>query len=454
MKKHAFLFLSLLIALLLLSGCTPTAPLPSPIPPTITPTIAPDYKANSGIIEYSAAYALAYPGNQGMYTPEAVAARLITETIIGTDGLSYQFMLDPQTHVPLLTMSNLENGAQAWMPVHLKDIVRIPGGIEKIGSLNSMYPEFYKDVNAASVNTTWSVLEPSNNQYDFSLFDHDVAELKAKGLEIRGQNLIYLTQDWAVPEWVRSGNFSKAELEQIIIDHVTKVIQHGKALGVTEWCVVNEPYIQGERENDQFYKAFGGFDYIDIAFMAARKADPNAILIYNDYANHSTIRPEQRPSAIPSVELTRQIIGRLKNLTVVGDDQIARSVVDAVGVQSHLGGWVGIPPDLADVEQTLKSYGLPVIITEFDVNVELMTGAKEEVLLRQAQIYSDYLRAIVKSGAVTELTFWGLTDETAINSGKPNYDTAPALIDQYNKPKIAYYEVLKVLLEQVQNVPQ
>jgi endo-1,4-beta-xylanase len=229
---------------------------------------------------------------------------------------------------------------------------------------------------------------------------------------------------------------------------VTTVIQHGKAIGVTQWGIVNEPFFQGEREHDKFYQIFGGYDYIDIAFRAARKADPDAILYYNDYANHTSIRSEQRPSSIPKVELTKQIIQRLRNITVTGDDGIARPVIDAVG------GWVGEPSDYTNVEETLRSYGLPVIITEFDVTVENMAGTHAEILRHQAQVYGDYLRAVYRSGVVKQVTFWGLTDEVAINSGKLNYDTAPAIIDQYNKPKLAYYEVLKVLFEQVQSLSQ
>lgn len=384
--------------------------------------------------------------------------RLKLETIMGTDGVPYQFMVDSQTRVPIFIMSNPGTREQGWRQVYLKDIVNIPGGLEIVGSENRMYPDFFNDVNMAVVNCIWSVLEPQDNQYDWSTFDADVKDMVAHGLKVRSQS-ISMTPSWAYPEWIKNGNFSRAEIEKIWTDHITTVIQHGKALGVTEWTIVSEPFKPGEREeNDILYKAFGGYEYIDIAYIAARKADPNAILIYDDYENHTSLkplRPGQQATAHSGVELTKQIISRLRKITVVGDDGIARRVLDVVGAESHLGGWVGVPPDMTDVEQTLKSYGMPISISGFGVRVDEFTGTSDEILRQQAQLYSDFLRAEIKSGAVRDLVFWGLTDtnnwlysDQSVSTGTPT--AAPTLYDMNNRPKLSYYEVVKVLYEQLE----
>lgn len=138
------------------------------------------------------------------------------------------------------------------------------------------------------------------------------------------------------------------------------MVQHGKELGVTEWVVVNEPYLKGSnRTDDIFYKAFGGYEYIELAFQTARNADPTARLIYNDTDNHSTIGG--------TTKLTMQIIQMLK----------AKNLIDAVGIQGNIGDWVPIY-DKNNIENTLKSYELPVIITEFDYNLVGVGGTEQE----------------------------------------------------------------------------
>ena len=109
-----------------------------------------------------------------------------------------------------------------------------------------------------------------------------------------------------MPDWVDNGNFSKDELEKIMVEYITRLVSHGKELGITEWVVTNEPYIPRDRENDVFYKAWGSYDYIDVAFKAARMADPQAILFYNDTNNHS--------SDGYTTSLTQTMVDRLKSL--------------------------------------------------------------------------------------------------------------------------------------------
>ncbi len=361
---------------------------------------------------------------------EASTIKLHTETF-SVNGKNYAFQLTEEGR-PLFQLS--EEGK--WIKVNMKDIVNIPGGVQQVGSENRMTPDFFDELNQATLGVYWVSTEPQKGNYDFTSFDAEIAEQKAHGTTIRGHALVFPTSLWTMPDWLQNGNYSKEELENIMVEHITALVTHGKALGVTEWVVVNEPYLPKDRENDIFYKAYGGYDYIDVAFAAARKADPNAILIYNDVDNHS--------SNGGTTKLTQQIVARLKTQTVVGEDNIARPVLDAVGIQAHLGDWVPIP-NSDDVEKTLKSYGLPIVLTEFDYNLEGVQGTNQERYNKQAQVIADFLQAAINAGA-DKITFWGLSDANnwLVDQGKLN--NAPALFDKNGLPKPVYYEVLRILL--------
>lgn len=120
----------------------------------------------------------------------------------------------------------------------------------------------------------------------------------------------------------------------ILRDTITQVVKRYRGK-IDQWVVVNEPYIDPYREDDIFHQRIGP-DYIEIAFEAARQADPSGTLIYNDSDNHS--------SAGMTTQLTRDIVARLK----------PKGLIDGVGLQMHLNG--ARPPDKQDVVETMQSY--------------------------------------------------------------------------------------------------
>ncbi len=102
-----------------------------------------------------------------------------------------------------------------------------------------------------------------------------------------------------------------------------------------------------------------GDDYIEIAFRAAREADPAALLTYNEYGieldNYESDNKRQ------------QVLLLLRRLK-------ARNVpIDALGIQSHLPaealngqtpGYIGLAHFILQV----REMGLQVFITEMDVS--------------------------------------------------------------------------------------
>ena len=187
----------------------------------------------------------------------------------------------------------------------------------------------------------------------------------------------------------RRSPYSDEELLEILRHHVTQIVSRYRNR-IHQWVVVNEPFLRRYRENDIFYSRFA-YDYIETAFAAARSADPDALLLFNDTDNHL--------ATSLTTELTRSIVNRLR----------ARSLIDGVGAQMHLSG--DDPPDKQEVIDTFRSYGLPVYVTEFDVDMQNVEGSQSERMAIQALIYRDMLEACLESEVCVSFTVWGINDK-------------------------------------------
>jgi len=397
--------ITVLLVAIILASCAPAAkvvPAETSIPTstftsipatsTSTPTPAPENIADAKDLPvWVDDYVHAYGGKVIVNSIEMSASQLTDEIRNNNDKFiqvkqinGNEFLILIVNGIPLAIREK-----DKWQSTTIKMLADFQG--LKIGSENRITPNFYSQLNQMTIGTYWSVIEPQQGVYNFVEFDRYVAEAKKHNMTIRGHALVYSSISWAMPSWLNKSDFSKDELRKILIDHITKVVQHGKELGVTEWVVVNEPYLKNAgRTNDIFYESLGGYEYIELAFQTARNVDPTATLIYNDYDNQSSIGQ--------TANLTKQIVQMLK----------AKNLVDAVGVQAHVGDWLPIY-NKNDVENMLKSYELPVVITEFDYNLTKMSGTEQERYEKQAKVYADYLEAALNANC-KEFTFWGIID--------------------------------------------
>ncbi len=274
----------------------------------------------------------------------------------------------------------------------------------------------------------WSEIEPQRGQFDFSFVDQQVALARAKNMAVCGHPLVWPTDYYeGVADWVVKGNFSRDDLAQILRNHIIGVMSHYKGQ-ISCWIVVEEPYLNPNRPEDIFYRQFG-YDYIDLAFQTAREADPSAMLIYNDGDNHTA-----NGTTTP---LTRQTVQRLK----------LKGLVDGVGLQMYLDGTS--PPNKQDVIATMQSYGVPVHVTELNVNLKNVTGTREERYAKQARIFKEAFEACLESGVCKSCSVWGIGDkyhflkDSRYIGSSPNADPTPFDDDLNSKP--AYFALLDVL---------
>ena len=304
-----------------------------------------------------------------------------------------------------------------------------------IGTLMGGYfgPQYYREVttiqqrefNLGQINVSWANDEPQQGNLNFSANDSDISLCRRADMKIMGHPLVWPAD---IPNWLSTNNFSPDQMKDILINRVKTVVGRYKGV-VNVWSVVNEMYAPPYRPHDVFYNALGP-SYVDIAFQAAREADPSAKLIYNDTLNHAS-----RGHDSIMTQLTKTTVDRLKS----------KGLIDGVGLQMHLLG--ASPPDKQDVITTMKSYGLPVYVTEFDVNMKDVGGSQDQRFSKQADIYRNMMGAAIESSVCHDFVIFGINDGLSVwekITSSPDYspNADPLLFDDNFQPKPAYFAVM------------
>lgn len=278
-----------------------------------------------------------------------------------------------------------------------------------------------KEFNLAGIYPGMSLTQPGQGHYQLNTMIGLADRAKKANREVLIHPLIWADD---VPEWLVESHFSRDELIEITKTHIStlmKALSGRKAIFV----VVNEAYIEG----DVFQQGIGT-DYVDIAFQAARDADPSAILIYNDYDNHS---PDGKRT-----QISRDIVEHLRT----------KGLIDGIGLQMHLDG--SGAPRKEEVIATMRSYGLPVYVTEFDVNLRQVGGSQEQRFAVQAEVYKSMLEACLDSRVCNHFVVFQTVDKYSVWETIPtlpfysaNADSTP--FDDNLKPKPAYSAMWNVL---------
>ncbi|MGB9753479.1 endo-1,4-beta-xylanase [Roseiflexus castenholzii] len=336
--------------------------------------------------------------------------------------------------VPLLIADEADHGLwTTWSPTILRNMAD-KAGIQ-IGVLllvdyrfQTTVPIEIREFNLGIVTFSWNDHVSKNGVINFSWPDAQLRVGQRAGMNTRFMHIIFPSD---TPKWV--SDFSQPQLKEFVSDVITKVMSRysGK---ISQYVVVNEPYIIPYRPNDPFHKVLGD-EYILDAFRVARNANPSALLIYNDSDNHL--------SNGMTTALTQRIVSELKTENLIG----------GVGIQMHLGSTSRLltEKDRDDLIRTLKAYGVPVHVTELDMDISNIRGTQESRMLRQAEMYKTVVDAVLASDACRSISFWGIGDkfswpETSL--GHKNAD--PTLFDDNLKPKLAYYAVSSALFEHLE----
>lgn len=412
----------------LLNACAPKILSPTPVPratisptatsvPTITPTAIPTPDFSELLMSEIALYAAAWG-----YNEQEVSARTTIVTMADSKDNQFKVAVDPQTSIPLL----VTNENKQWQRASLKalaDRAKMTVGVSV--DYNTQLSLLKREFNYGLISSGWgwSTQPDSRSTIRFNFEDGLIRLSQEQGIDNFRLMHILCPNGGDVPEWLRKGNFSKKELTGIVTNYITTVMNHFRGI-VQEYVVVNEPY----RDGDLFRRVIGP-EYVDIAFQAAREANPRASLVFNETDNHR--------SNGYSTSWTREIVGRLKS----------EGLIDKVGLQMHLER--DVIGDPGDVTKTIQDYDLPASVTEFDYDIRHLKGTSRERFTKQGEVYERVLGAAI-SGGVKDIGFWGGAYDKFSWKEQPEFngspDADPTMWDDDGNPKPAYYAVTKVLL--------
>lgn len=304
----------------------------------------------------------------------------------------------------------------------------------------------------------WDALEPSEGNFQFGTANDMVDAAVNNGMLVRGHCLCWFNQ---TPDWVFQG--SKEQLLQRLRTHVTKVMQEFKGR-IYAWDVVNEAVIGydangqdvgadlgsldhwGYRDSKWYQTA--GEDHIFEAFRAARAADPDAKLFYNDYWNYLD---GKRDFIISFVERLQE-----------------ENLIDGIGLQCHL----NISPaqenltnqtvyqTVENLEKEIREYaamGLDVHITELDISIYTRdyTSDDQSKWYTESDLDEEHQNALAarykeffdmfrrNADKIQNVTFWGIADDNTwlseFDSGRPDH---PLLFDKHLQPKKAFDAIM------------
>jgi len=264
--------------------------------------------------------------------------------------------------------------------------------------------------------------------FTFDIADSLVNAVLEAGLKVHGHTLAWHQQS---PEWINREGIGREEAIENLVTHAKTVAKHFRGR-VVSWDVLNEAIMDNPPNPDDWraslrqtpwQKAIGA-DHIEILFKAAREADPDAVLYYNDY------NEDYQDKALA-------IYNMVKELNEKNPDVMGRPLIDGIGMQGHY----LLATDIENIAASLKrfiSLGVEISITELDIRAGDDSKINDEQAIQQGVLYAR-LFALCREHAdkVARITLWGLDDGSSWRSNQN-----PLLFDAKLQPKKAFFGAL------------
>ena len=326
-------------------------------------------------------------------------------------------------------------------------------------ALDGELPGNYNAAEHQLIKTEFNAVTPANvmkmvelqsveGRFDFRRADALVRYAAANGQKVCGHTLVW-PKDERTPEWFFKDGDKPASRELLLRrmrTHIETVAKHFRGK-VISWDVVNEPIGDGTNYlRPSKWLEIAGPEFIAEAFKIARAADPDAMLVLNDYDFHW---PAKRPRLLRLLDYLRE----------------QNAPVDCVGMQGH---FELDKINFQDVEETIveiKKRGLKVAITELDIDAvgrskwwqedgkyrdELSKfdpyapACPPDVLARQAEQFAKLFEIFQRhSDCIVRVSFWDLHDgKSWLNTFPWTRVNHPTFFNREAKPKPAYDAVM------------
>jgi len=285
-----------------------------------------------------------------------------------------------------------------------------------------------------------ALIHPQEDTYNWGPADKIIEFAEANGIKMRGHTLCWHSQ---TGQWMFKDSLGNPASKELVLkrleDHIKTVVGHYKGR-IYAWDVLNEVITDNDTAKSIYridrnpWMQICGEEYIPKIFQWAHEADPDAVLVYNDY---NTENPGKRD----------RIYTMVKGLLDAGVP------VHAIGMQAH--DELGTPTE-ENLRATIKKFsslGVKLQVTELDISIyanradTIGVGFTPEREQKQADLYRMEFNVFREyKDVITGVTFWNVSDRGSWRDnrrGGPQGKVYPLLFDENLKPKKAFWEVVK-----------
>ena len=428
---------------------------------------------NTGIAE-----ALTFTSGGGNTFVSGAATGTATITATAADNSKYDFTVIATTaaQVDSQNLPPLKDHFAAHFP--LIGNIYNPGDTAVNGSAvtNSRLTRHFNILTAEN-DMKPSYLAPDNrrgnsglDRYNFTTADRMVNAARASGFQVVGHTLLWHSQNATWMNNMATANSAVALAE--MKEYITDVMSHFKNR-IHTWDILNEVFPDGGyttgsdwkavmRQENPWYKAIGS-DFVYEGFLAARLADPNSILYYNDFNTDIVAKATMIRNMVQDVN--NQYLA-LPDAQKPEDERTGglnegRLLIEGIGMQEHHNQGV----QASAVRATLFMFNnmtfagsnrkIKISVSELDViaqtwgeysgNTAANTAANSTVtnqqLITQANLYRDYMLVYLDYKAIIErISIWGVTDNQSWRA-----KGLPLLFDHMGRAKPAYYRFVSTV---------
>lgn len=264
----------------------------------------------------------------------------------------------------------------------------------------------------------WYRLRPSPGaDLDFSFADQIIDFAERNRMLVFGA---HLTWDEGYGEgWTEADLYGMdaRTASDLLFDTITQTVRRYRGR-VAAWSAVNEVVDGVGIRTDLAWHQTIGESYIADTFHVANEADPDTMLLYNDFGYELD---EDFALAADKRQVTLDLL----------DDLLAKDVpVHALGVQAHLHAAQFAERFDADAYRRfladVADRGLKILVTELDVLDDDLPAAAGPRDAAVAAAYRRYLEVTLDEPAVISVMTFGLSDRyTWLQEDTPRDDGAP-----------------------------
>jgi len=312
------------------------------------------------------------------------------------------------------------------------------------------------------------------NEANIATAKRMIAAALAQGIKVQGHCLLWHSQ---IPAWqsaLRTSSDTKEQVLTYLREYITDIVTEFKG-SLYAWDVLNEVFRDGvgsgsdwktnamrngTGDGNPWYMKLGA-DFVYEGFLAARLADPDIILYYNDY------NLDQAGKAAMVHNMVRDVNAQYASQHPEAN---GRKLIEGIGMQSHHNADVTAAQIKASLD-LFRPLGVKISISELDVLAQSYSDydARKAVtipaLLNQANQYGEFFKVFLDNADIIErVTFWGVSDGASWRSSTTiqNDPNSPwrglplpfageregwTLIPESIKAKPAYYKIIEALEE-------